>query len=179
MKKVIFAILKDIEAADKAINKLHTECGINKDELSYIYRNEDGEKISGDGDDVAANTVAESASGGAVAGGMVGAALGLAAAFGLAGPLGAIVAAGPIATALGLTGAVGAVATGGMLGAATGGIIGALTGLGVSEPQARTYEDKIKAGEVLVSIHTDDEESAVRVLTEYNATDIEIIRPQV
>lgn len=177
MKKVIFAILKDIESADKAINKLHNEVGINKDEISYIYRNEDGEKISGD--DVAGNTVAESAADGAVAGGMVGAALGLAAAFGLAGPLGAIVAAGPIATALGLTGAVGAVATGGVLGAATGGLIGALTGLGVSEPQARTYEEKVKAGEVLVSIHTDDEEKAVKVLTECNATDIEIIKPEV
>jgi uncharacterized membrane protein len=179
MKKVIFAVLKDIESADNAINKLHRECGINNDEISYIYRNEDGEKISGDGADVSGNTVGESATGGAVTGGVVGAALGLVAAFGLAGPIGAIVAAGPIATALGLTGAVGAVATGGVLGAATGGLIGALTGLGVSEPQARTYEEKVKAGEVLVSIHTDDEESAVNVLTECNATNIEIIKPQV
>jgi len=179
MKKVIFAIFKDIESADQAINNLHAELGINKDEISYVYRNEAGEKINGDANDVADNSVGESATDGAMTGGVVGAALGLLAVIGVAGPLGAIVAAGPIATTLGLTGAVGAVATGGVVGAAAGGLIGALTGLGVSEPQARTYEEKVQAGEILVSVHTDDEESAVKVLINCGATDVEVIEPAV
>jgi uncharacterized membrane protein len=179
MKKVIFAIFKDIESADQAINNLHAELGINKDEISYVYRNKAGEKINGDANDVADNSVGESAADGAMTGGLIGAALGLLAAVGLAGPLGAIVAAGPLATALGLTGAVGAAASVGVIGAAAGGLVGALTGLGVSEPQARTYEEKVQAGEVLVSIHTLDETGAVRVLINCGATDVEVIEPAV
>ncbi len=175
MKKNVFALFTDIDVADKAINEIHQNLGVEKDEISYVYRNKDGDKVTGTGDDVANETVAEGAVDGAKVGGIIGAGIGLAAAIGLAGPLGAVFAAGPIATALGLTGAVGAVATGGVAGAAAGGLVGALMNLGLSDEQARAFEQRVQAGDVLVSIHVEDEEPVIELLTEHNAQEIQII----
>lgn len=174
MKKNIFALFTDIDVADKVINELHQNVGIDSEEISYVYRNKDGEKVSGNADDVAGETVAEGAIDGAKVGGMIGAGIGLAAAVGIAGPL-AVVASGPIAAALGLTGAVGAVATGGVTGAAAGSLVGALLNLGLTDEKAREFEQRVESGDVLVSIHTDDEEPVVKLLTEHNAEGIEII----
>ena len=91
--------------------------------------------------------VPEGAATGAGAGVGLGAVLGWLAGIGLlaipgAGPF---IAAGPIMGALG-----GAVA-----GGATGGVIGALTNLGVHEDHARVYDDRIRSGGILVSVHTE------------------------
>ena len=174
MKKNLFALFTDIEVADKAINELHQELGVEKEEISYVYRNKDGDKVSGTADDVASETVAEGAVDGAKVGGLIGAGIGLAAAVGLAGPLG-FVAAGPLATALGLTGAAGAVATGGVTGAAAGGLVGALVNLGLSDEKARAFEQRVESGDVLVSVHVADEEPVIKLFTEHNAEEIEII----
>ena len=175
MKKNIFALFVDIDVADKAINDIHQKIGIEKEEISYVYRNKEGEKVSGTADDVAAATATEGAADGAKVGGVIGAGIGLAAAVGVAGPLGAVVAAGPVATALGLSGAVGAVAAGGVTGAAAGGLVGALANLGVSDEKARAFEQRVQAGDVLVSIHAENEEPIIKILTEHNAEEIEII----
>lgn len=85
------------------------------------------------------------------AGAAVGGALGL---LGLLGGLGALaipgigplVAAGPIVAALG----------GAAVGAAMGSVAGGLIGLGIPAAQARLYEGKLRAGHVLVAVHTMD-----------------------
>lgn len=179
MKKQIFALLPNIQESDKLINDLHNKLGIDKNELAYVYRDADGEKVEGDGTDVASDTVREGALDGAQTGALIGGAVGLAAVFGLAGPLGPVVAAGPIAAALGLSGAVATTTTGAVLGAATGGVVGALTSLGVDEPKAREYEQHVHDGKVLVSIHTDNEEDVVTHLREYNAEEIQVIEETV
>jgi len=171
MKKNIFALFSDIDVADQAINEIHQSAGVDKEEISYVYRNQDGEKVSGDADDVANETTAEGAMDGAKVGGLIGAGIGLAAVIGVAGPL-AVVATGPIAAALGLTGAV---AAGGVTGAAAGGLVGALMNLGLSDEKAREFEQRVEAGDALVSIHTDDEEPVIKILNEHNAQEVEII----
>ena len=52
------------------------------------------------------------------------------------------------------TAAVGGAAVGG----ATGGIIGALVGMGIPEYEAKRYDGKIRGGNILISVHTDDSE---------------------
>ena len=42
------------------------------------------------------------------------------------------------------------------VGAAVGGISGALVGLGIPEYEAKQYEGKIKGGNILISVHTED-----------------------
>lgn len=92
----------------------------------------------------------EGATTGAGAGGVVGGALGWLAGIGaLAIPgLGPFIAAGPIVAAL----------SGAAVGAALGGVTGALVGMGIPEIEAKRYEGKIKAGNILISVHSDDGE---------------------
>jgi uncharacterized membrane protein len=174
MKKNIFALFSDIDVADKAINEIHQSAGIEKEEISYVYRNKDGDKVDGTADDIANETTAEGAADGAKVGGMIGAGIGLAAVIGVAGPL-AVIATGPIAVGLGLTGAVGTVAAGGVAGAAAGGIIGALMNLGLTDEKARAFEERVEAGDVLVAVHAEDDEPIIKILTDHQAQEIEII----
>lgn len=66
--------------------------------------------------------------------------------------LGPFIAAGPIMAAL----------SGAAAGAALGGITGALIGLGIPEYEAKRYEGKIKEGNVLISVHTEDRHERTR-----------------
>lgn len=177
MKKVIFALFTDIEVADKAINHLHNELDIPNDEISYVYKDKDGDKVSGEADDVTSSTAGEGAASGATTGGVIGAAIGLIGVAGLLGPLGPIVVAGPLATFLGITGATGAVVGTGVTGAAIGGLVGALINMGVSEPIARNFEERVDAGDVLVSIYTeaDDVDKVSDILREFNAEEITMV----
>nr|MDQ3959663.1 hypothetical protein [Pseudomonadota bacterium] len=63
------------------------------------------------------------------------------------------IAAGPIMGALG----------GAAVGGATGGIIGALVGLGIPEYEAKRYEGKVRGGNILISVHTDNASERARV----------------
>lgn len=109
----------------------------------------------------------EGATAGGVAGMGVGAGLGWLAGIGaLAIPgLGPFIAAGPIMAAL----------SGAAIGTATGGIIGALVGMGIPEIEAKHYDEKVREGNALITVHTDDmveRERAREILTRHHAEDI-------
>ena len=104
---------------------------------------------------------------GAATGGAIVGALGWIAGIGaLAIPgVGPFIAAGPIVAAL----------SGVAIGAAIGGIAGGLIGLGIPEIEAKRYEGKIKEGNILISVHTDDSKEITRVkeiFTQAGAQDI-------
>ncbi|HZR84643.1 MAG TPA: hypothetical protein VFD92_26350 [Candidatus Binatia bacterium] len=107
----------------------------------------------------------EGATTGAATGGILGGALGWLAGIGaLAIPgLGPFIAAGPIMAAL----------AGSAAGAAVGGIGGALVGFGVPEVEAKQYEGKIKSGNVLISVHTENssERSVAQKIFERNGAE--------
>ena len=109
----------------------------------------------------------EGATAGGVAGLGVGAALGWLAGIGaLAIPgVGPLIAAGPIMGAL----------AGGAVGGATGGVIGALVGMGIPEFEAKRYDAKIRDGNILISVHTEDgkqRDVARDIFKRYDASDI-------
>ncbi len=109
----------------------------------------------------------EGAATGAGAGGVVGGTLGLLAGIGaLAIPgVGPLIAAGPIMAAL----------SGAAAGAIVGGLSGALIGLGIPEIEAKQYEGKLKEGNILLSVHVDnnaERDRAKDLLKEYGAYDI-------
>jgi len=79
--------------------------------------------------------------------------------------VGPLIAAGPIMGALG----------GAAVGGATGGIVGALVGMGIPEYEAKRYEGKIRGGNILISVHTDNAAERARVKDVFkkaNAEDI-------
>lgn len=109
----------------------------------------------------------EGATAGGVSGAVVGGALGWLAGIGaIAVPgFGPLISAGPIVAALAGAGAAGAVA----------GIAGALIGMGIPEYEAKRYEGRIKTGDILLSVHSDNSEWSKRakdILTRTGAQDV-------
>jgi hypothetical protein len=75
------------------------------------------------------------------------------------------IAAGPILAAL----------SGAAVGATVGGIAGGLIGLGIPELEAKRYEGKVKEGNLLISVHTENSEEISRakdIFTKAGAQDI-------
>ena len=79
--------------------------------------------------------------------------------------VGPFIAAGPIVAAL----------SGVAIGAAIGGIAGTLIGQGIPEFVAKRYEGKIKEGNILISVHTEDDaeiQRAKEIFSKADAQDI-------
>ncbi|MBC7782580.1 MAG: DUF3341 domain-containing protein [Burkholderiales bacterium] len=96
----------------------------------------------------------EGAAAGASTGAAVGATLGWLAGIGmLAIPgIGPFIAAGPIMAAL----------SGAAVGGTVGGITGALVGLGIPEFEAKRYEGRVKSGNILISVHSENSDESRR-----------------
>jgi len=96
----------------------------------------------------------EGATAGGVTGGILGGALGWLVGTGaLVIPgVGPFIAAGPIMAALG----------GAAVGGAVGGLTGVLVGLGIPEYEAKRYEGKVRNGNLLISVHTDNSDEIKR-----------------
>src|SRR6187200_3712776 len=149
-KKSVFCIATSREQAEQIVNQLKT-AGFSNNDISALFPDK------GTTRDFAheKNTKApEGAATGAGTGGVVGGALGWLAGIGaLAIPgVGPLIAAGPIMAAL----------SGAAVGAAVGGVTGGLIGLGIPEYEAKRYEGKIKGGNILISVHSEDSEQTKR-----------------
>ena len=161
--KAVFCIVRDYGQAERIVGDLKT-AGFSNNDISALFPDKDATR---DFAHDKATKAPEGAAAGAAAGTLLGGALGWLAGIGaLAIPgLGPFIAAGPIMAALGGAG----------VGAAAGGLTGALVGLGVPEYEAKQYEGKIRGGNILLSVHTDDREHASRakeIFRRHGAEDI-------
>ena len=163
MKKSVIGIVETQIQAERIVDQLQ-ERGIASGDISVLFPDKRGSK------DFAYehNTKApEGAVAGIGAGGVIGGTLGLLAGIGaLAIPgVGPLIAAGPIRATL----------SGVAAGAAVGGVAGALIGLGVPEFEAKSYEGKVRGGNLLIAVHTDNSETEKRtkeIFTSNGAHDI-------
>jgi hypothetical protein len=162
-KKSVFCIATSRHQADQIVEQLKN-ANFSNNSISVLFADK------GTSHDFAheKNTKApEGAVTGAVTGGVVVGALGWIAGIGaLAIPgVGPFIAAGPIIAAL----------SGAAIGATVGGIAGGLIGLGIPELEAKRYEGKIKEGNILISVHTDNSAEISRakdIFTKAGAADI-------
>jgi len=162
-KKSVFCIASTREQADRIVDQLKAASFSNND-ISVLFPDK------GTSRDFAheKNTKApEGAVAGASTGGVVGGALGWIVGIGaLAIPgVGPFIAAGPILAAL----------SGAAIGAAAGGIAGGLIGLGIPELEAKRYEGKVKEGNILLSVHTENSDEIDRakdIFTKFEARDV-------
>lgn len=150
MKKSVIGIVETQIQAERIVDQLQQR-GVAPGEISVLFPDKRGSK------DFAYehNTKApEGAVAGMGAGGVVGGTLGLLAGIGaLAIPgVGPLIAAGPILATL----------SGVAAGAAVGGVAGGLIGLGVPEFEAKSYEGKIRGGNILIAVHSDNSETEKR-----------------
>jgi uncharacterized membrane protein len=163
MKKAVFCIVPALAQADTIVNELKT-AGFSDNDISVLFPDKRGTKDFAHEHHTKAP---EGAAIGAPAGGVVGGTVGLLAGIGaLAIPgLGPFIAAGPLMAAL----------SGAAVGAAAGGITGALIGMGIPEFEAKRYESKVREGNILVSVHTEDSQErdrAKRVMERLGGTDV-------
>lgn len=150
MAKAVFCIATSEFQAESIVNELKV-AGFADNDISVLFPDKTGTKDFAHEQHTKAP---EGAVTGASTGGVVGGALGWLAGIGaLAIPgVGPFIAAGPIMAALG----------GAAVGAAVGGIAGALVGMGIPEYEAKRYEGKIKAGNILISVHTENSDETKR-----------------
>jgi hypothetical protein len=142
--KAVFGIAKSEGQAIAIANNLKA-AGFSDNDVSVLFPDKQGTKDFAHEQHTKAP---EGATAGAGSGAILGGALGWLVGIGtLAIPgLGPFIAAGPIMAAL--AGAAG--------GAAVGGLTGALIGMGIPEYEAKRYEGKVKDGNILMSVHTED-----------------------
>src|SRR6202162_3361414 len=162
-KKAVFGIAKNESQAIAIANDLKA-AGFTENDVSVLFPDKAGTKdFAHEQHTKAPEGAATGATGGAVLGGALGWMVGIGA---LAIPgLGPFIAAGPIMAAL--AGAAG--------GAAAGGLTGALIGMGIPEYEAKRYEGKVKGGNILLSVHTEDgneRDRAKKILEAGGAEDI-------
>ncbi|MBS4167842.1 hypothetical protein [Parachlamydia sp. AcF125] len=175
MSKAVFGLAKNESQAQRIVQKLQ-EWGFAPGEISVLYadRKDEGKAVGAvpekGGVGHEKHTKApEGATTGALSGGIIGGSLGMLAGAGaLAIPgLGPFIAAGPIMAALAGSG----------LGGSLGMLIGALAGMGIPEYEAKRYEDSLRAGGILISVHTDDAQDvdrAFELLKKEGAEDLSI-----
>jgi hypothetical protein len=190
MAQRVAAIFISREAAERAADAL-VDLGAEWEHVSMLSRGESGgvtasqvERREGEdfveparevGDTGAPITTTDEheAARGATTGAVVGAGVGIAA--GLASLMvpgfGIIMAAGPLAWAIG--GAAGATAAG----AVAGGVFGGLRDIGIEEKYARTYEERLRGGDVLLTASLPtmvSNDRVLEVLAEHGAEDVSL-----
>lgn len=163
MSKSVFCIATTQGQAEKIVRNLQSS-GFADSEISVLLPDTAGTHDMGH---VKASKAPEGTVAGATTGGVAGGVLGLLAGIGaLAIPgLGPFIAAGPIMAAL----------SGAAVGATAGGVVGGLIGMGIPEIEAKRYEEKLKQGNYLISVHVNDNEQEARAKRIYKDAEAEDI----
>jgi len=163
MAKAVFCIATTYQQAETIVDNLKVS-GFLSNNISVLFPDNEGTRSFAH----EKNTKApEGAVTGAGTGGVLGGVLGWLAGIGsLAIPgIGPFVAAGPIMAALG----------GAAVGATVGGLTGALVGLGIPEYEAKQYEGKLRQGNILISVHSENSteaDKAKKIFEKAGAEDI-------
>lgn len=161
-RKLVTGMFNDRESAERAYTTINNR-GYATDDVHVIMS--DKARDTHFGNTVVktelGNKALEGAGTGSAIGTTLGAVAGAIAAIGtnLILPGLGLVIAGPLAAGLAGAGA----------GAATGGIIGALVGAGIPEERAKIYEDGVKKGNIVLGVHTKNDEDAEYFANEWSA----------
>jgi hypothetical protein len=144
VEKAVFGIANSESQAAAILDELKV-AGFSNNDISVLFPDKQGTRDFAHEQHTKAPEGATAGAGtGVVLGGALGWLVGIGA---LAIPgLGPFIAAGPLMAAL----------AGAGVGAAAGGLTGALIGMGIPEYEAKRYEGKIKEGNILMSVHTED-----------------------
>ena len=163
MAKAVFCIARTYPQAETIVDSLKLS-GFLNNQISVLLPDNEGTR---DFAHEKHTKAPEGAATGAGTGGVLGGVLGWLAGIGsLAIPgIGPFVAAGPIMAALG----------GSAVGATVGGLTGALVGLGIPEYEAKQYEGKLREGNILISVHSENSteaDKAKKIFEKAGAEDI-------
>jgi len=146
-RRTVIGVFEDAYRATQALNALR-DAGFTPEQVSVVARDTRVTREMADNTDMVAEDAGKGAVVGTVLGGLAGWLVGISA---LAIPgVGPIVGAGIIGTTL----------AGAGIGAATGGLVGALGSYDVPEEDARAYEEWVRQGSVLLTVHATSDAQA-------------------
>lgn len=154
-KKAVLCIASDQPQAERIANGLKA-AGFSTAEISALFPDKTSTRDFAHEQHTKAP---EGATTGAIGGGLLGGGLGWLVGIGsLAIPgLGPFIAAGPIMAAL----------SGAAVGSVVGGLTGALVGMGIPEYEAKLYEGRIRDGNILIAVHTENSDEVKRAKEVY------------
>jgi hypothetical protein len=161
--KAVFCMVDTSAQAEQIVTQLRLN-GFSNDDISVLFPDkETSREFAHEKNTKAPEGVATGATAGGVLGGAAGWLTGVGAL--LIPGAGPLLATGPIVAAL----------SGAAVGATVGGIAGGLIGLGIPELEAKRFEGRIKAGNILISVHTEESKEvsqAEKIFKQYGAKDI-------
>jgi hypothetical protein len=163
MREAVVCIVPSEARAANIVDSL-CDAGFSTYDISALLPEQDDRREPG----YESTKAPEGAVAGASAGAVVGGTFGLLAGIGtLAIPgLGPFIVAGPIMSML----------SGAAIGGGAGGVAGALIGMGIPEGEAKQYEGDLRAGKILLTVHThnaDEAEHAEQIFKEGGASEIQ------
>ncbi len=160
-RTIIVSVFDDRTHAEAAVDELE-ESGFNAEDIGFALRGADVNR-GGTVTDAVGVKDASGAAVGAVTGGVVGTVLGATAALLIPG-VGPVLAGGILASSIGYATA----------GVAVGGLLGAMTGAGLSEEEAKYYDQEFQSGRAIVTIRSGThDEVAVAILRKYGGYDMQ------
>jgi len=145
-RRTVIGVFEDVDRATRALNALR-DAGFTPEQVSVVARDTRVTREMADNTDMVAEDAGKGAVVGTVLGGLAGWLVGISAL--------AIPGIGPIVGA----GIIGATLAGAGIGAAAGGLI-ALGAYGVPEEDARAYEESVRQGSVLLTVHATSDAQA-------------------
>lgn len=142
-RTAVYGVYRDRDHAERAVDAMRA-AGFRAADISILHPDGSG---TSEGVTKESNKGPEGATAGAATGSILGGTLGWLAGIGaLAIPgIGPFIAAGPIMGALAGIG----------LGGTVGSLVGGLVGLGIPEYEAKHYENRLRTGATLISLHCD------------------------
>jgi len=159
VKNTAIAVFEHRQQAENAIAELRKE-GFPDEAIGFMARNLIFGHESGAGPAAPqpGDHAEEGLAAGAVTGGLVGTALGLAAVAGLITPIGPVIAGGIFSALLASAAA----------GVAVGGVAGVLIGLGIPEKEASQYEQELREGRIVVTVQANGRyDQAINILRRF------------
>lgn len=156
-QSTVIASFSQRQVAEQAVDALQA-AGFNRKDISIVAKQDEQQQQNQNQPQVSYEN--QNLGDGATWGAGIGAGAGLLASAGaLAIPgIGPLLAMGPLAATLG--------------GAAVGGLAGGLTDYGIPKMESKQYEERVKKGEVLAMVDTDNPEEAEQIFSENGASNV-------
>jgi hypothetical protein len=177
MKKIILGTFNSRPGAETLIHHLREDLNVPPDDISCIYRDENGKvfEVLAEDEEKEEIELAPQVQSGSLAGGTIGALLGIGALVGVVPMLGPVFNGNTLVMVVGMiASAFGMIAVGGLVGAILGGVVASL--FEDDEEEAST-EAEARKNDVLVVAHARDEREVGRAFTFYGANGVEVYTP--
>jgi hypothetical protein len=182
MKQTTIGVFEERTDAEKAIDSVYKQLNIPAEDISFLYRNTEGEVR-----EVKTDALIEKRQGalgisisiGALAGLLIGGAIGVTTVLGITAFLQGLIAVGPLASILALVGITGnlAIIIGtSIIGAVLGVLIGALAEMYMSSQRMRVYSGEAEPKNVVVAVIAPEKTDVLSLLRNLGAFDTRVYR---